>query len=100
MSEIKVAVRVRPFNSRERALQSSCIVAMQGASTLLSNPGDPAAPPRQFTFDHSFWSHTPADPHFATQEHVYAAIGSAVLDDAFSGYHSTVFACVWVARLK
>jgi hypothetical protein len=54
MSEIKVAVRVRPFNARELALRSSCIVSMQNNGTLLTCPADPAAPPKQFTFDYSF----------------------------------------------
>ncbi len=91
---IRVAVRVRPFNARERALRSGCVVEMRGDSTLLHNPADPGAPPRQFAFDHSFWSFSADDAHFAPQARVYNAIGTAVLDDAFAGYHSTVFASV------
>lgn len=101
MSSVRVAVRCRPFNERERQLGSECIVAMQGNSTLLSVPADRAgassssgkAPePRTFNFDHSFWSHDPADPHFADQAMVYKAIGSVVMADALEGYHSCVFA--------
>lgn len=33
MSSVKVAVRVRPFNNRERSLQSKCIIAMSGQTT-------------------------------------------------------------------
>ena len=33
MSSVKVAVRVRPFNSREKAHASKCIIGMKGNST-------------------------------------------------------------------
>ena len=33
MSSVKVAVRVRPFNSREMGRQSECIIQMEGATT-------------------------------------------------------------------
>lgn len=33
MSSVKVAVRVRPFNSREIAKESKCIIEMTGATT-------------------------------------------------------------------
>lgn len=33
MSSVKVAVRVRPFNSREVAHKSSCIIGMTGNTT-------------------------------------------------------------------
>jgi len=43
MSSVKVAVRVRPFNSREIARESKCIIEMAGATTgksLLDSPLD------------------------------------------------------------
>ena len=33
MSSVKVAVRVRPFNSREISRESKCIIEMAGATT-------------------------------------------------------------------
>ena len=36
MSSVKVAVRVRPFNSREMNRQSECIIQMEGATTRKS----------------------------------------------------------------
>lgn len=33
MSSVKVAVRVRPFNSREIGRESKCIIEMAGATT-------------------------------------------------------------------
>ena len=62
MSSVKVAVRVRPFNNREVARESECIIEMSGQTTVITNP---KAPPGQqgskeavksFNFDHSYWS--------------------------------------------
>ena len=33
MSSVKVAVRVRPFNSREMARDAQCIIEMEGSTT-------------------------------------------------------------------
>ena len=35
---VKVAVRTRPFNSREKARNAKLIVAMSGNSTKITNP--------------------------------------------------------------
>ena len=53
---VKVAVRVRPFNSREKGRNSTCILTMDGAKTTIRDPtGDKAD--KNFTFDFSYWSH-------------------------------------------
>lgn len=38
MSSVKVAVRVRPYNQRERNYESNCIIAMNGSTTTIKNP--------------------------------------------------------------
>jgi hypothetical protein len=39
MSSVKVAVRVRPFNDRERAMNANLIIDMDGKSlTTIKNP--------------------------------------------------------------
>ena len=38
MTSVKVAVRVRPFNQREKGYDSSCIIRMDGGSTYITNP--------------------------------------------------------------
>ena len=38
MSNVRVAVRVRPFNKREVKNESSCIIAMDGTQTICTNP--------------------------------------------------------------
>ena len=38
MTSVKVAVRVRPFNGREKAANSVSIIRMEGADTYITNP--------------------------------------------------------------
>ena len=54
---VKVAVRVRPFNSREIERNANLIIQMQGNTTSIQDPNKPNAEPRRFTFDYSYWSH-------------------------------------------
>lgn len=53
---VKVAVRVRPFNAREKQRNAKLIVAMSGNSTKITNPED-ANDTKTFAFDYSYWSH-------------------------------------------
>ncbi|XP_062822087.1 kinesin-like protein KIF1B isoform X2 [Anolis carolinensis] len=92
-ASVKVAVRVRPFNSRETGKESKCIIQMQGNSTSILNPKNPKEPPKSFSFDYSYWSHTSSDdPCFASQSQVYNDIGKEMLQHAFEGYNVCIFA--------
>ncbi|XP_064159924.1 kinesin-like protein KIF1C isoform X9 [Anguilla rostrata] len=92
-ASVKVAVRVRPFNSRETSKDSKCIIQMQGNSTIILNPKSPKEPAKSFSFDYSYWSHTtPEDPCFASQCLVYNDIGKEMLQHAFEGYNVCIFA--------
>uniref|UniRef100_A0A8C6V1E5 Kinesin family member 1B n=1 Tax=Neogobius melanostomus TaxID=47308 RepID=A0A8C6V1E5_9GOBI len=92
-ASVKVAVRVRPFNSRETGKDSKCIIQMQGNSTIILNPKAPKEPAKTFSFDYSYWSHTsPDDPSFASQDRVYNDIGKEMLAHAFEGYNVCIFA--------
>ena len=51
---LKVAVRVRPFNKRETGRKAKLIVDMNGSSTTITNPNDGDS--KTFTFDYSYWS--------------------------------------------
>ena len=114
MSSVKVAVRVRPFNEREKG--SKCCVEMvslnlfcltacppnqNGPTTKLVDPN--TQDERTFTFDYSFWSHdgfkvddngifVPTSPKYADQNVVYEALGKQVLDNAWEGYNCCLFA--------
>ncbi|XP_043978872.1 kinesin-like protein KIF1B isoform X3 [Gambusia affinis] len=92
-ASVKVAVRVRPFNSRETGKESKCIIQMQGNTTTILNPKAPKEPAKTFSFDYSYWSHTtPEDPCFASQNRVYNDIGKEMLEHAFEGYNVCIFA--------
>ncbi|KPJ15600.1 Kinesin-like protein KIF1B [Papilio machaon] len=95
MSSVKVAVRVRPFNSREIAKECKCIIEMSGNTTVIMNPKAPPGnkePPKSFNFDFSYWSHNPNDPDFSSQIMVYKDIGEEMLQHAFDGYNICIFA--------
>eukprot|EP00055_Hartaetosiga_balthica_P004465 m.11732 g.11732 ORF g.11732 m.11732 type:complete len:1033 (-) comp3880_c0_seq1:693-3791(-) len=101
MSEsVKVAVRVRPFNKREKDLNSTCCIEMVGNKTTIS---DSQGHTRDFTFDHSYWSHdgfdeqedgllVPCDDIYADQTKVFDDLGRGVLENAFAGYNTSLFA--------
>ena len=99
---VKVAVRVRPYNQREKDGNSTCCVTMKGATTTLTDPVSGKDKP--YTFDYSFWSHdnfdtqedgymTPTEGgNYADQQIVYEALGKEVLDNAWLGFHCCLFA--------
>ncbi|XP_068617995.1 kinesin-like protein unc-104 [Battus philenor] len=95
MSSVKVAVRVRPFNSREISKECKCIIEMSGNTTVIVNPKLPPGhkeAAKSFNFDFSYWSHNPSDPEFSSQIMVYKDIGEEMLQHAFDGYNICIFA--------
>uniref|UniRef100_A0A8C9SUD4 plus-end-directed kinesin ATPase n=1 Tax=Scleropages formosus TaxID=113540 RepID=A0A8C9SUD4_SCLFO len=91
-ASVKVAVRVRPFNSREIGKESKCIIQMSGNTTTIINPKVPKDN-KSFSFDYSYWSHTsPEDINYASQQQVYKDIGEEMLLHAFEGYNVCIFA--------
>ncbi|CAG5004380.1 unnamed protein product [Parnassius apollo] len=99
MASVKVAVRVRPFNQREKDMNAKLIVQMDGKKTRLltvknskeQNDGS-REKYKDFTFDHSYWSFDHGDSHYASQEQVFSDLGVDVIDSAFEGYNACVFA--------
>src|SRR4051812_18761390 len=78
------------YNS-EIAMDAKVIVNMAGAKTTLLDPSG-ATPPRDFTFDFSYWSFDSAAPNFATNPKVYSDLGVSVLNNAWEGYNCCLFA--------
>ncbi|XP_076469926.1 kinesin-like protein KIF28 isoform X2 [Babylonia areolata] len=101
---VKVAVRVRPFNQREKDRKATLIIQMQGNMTLIQNPETPKEEPKKFSFDYSYWSHdgfvSQADgilepspgSCYASQRRVFEDLGQGVLNNAFEGYNCSLFA--------
>ncbi|RDW74592.1 kinesin-3 motor protein uncA [Aspergillus mulundensis] len=101
---IKVVVRVRPFNSREIERGAKCIVQMKDSQTVLTPPpgaekesrkgGNKAAGegPKSFAFDRSYWSFDKKAPNYAGQDNLFSDLGVPLLDNAFQGYNNCIFA--------
>ncbi|XP_061671253.1 kinesin-like protein KIF28P [Syngnathoides biaculeatus] len=102
---VKVAVRVRPFNKRERDAGSRCIVSMAASAVTIQDPRDPQCR-RSFCFDYAFWSHSgyvvqdrtglylpeEAGGRYADQECVFQDLGEGILENALQGYNATLLA--------
>ena len=114
---VKVAVRVRPFNGRELERSAKLIIKMEGNTTTIQNPEEDNAEPKKFTFDFSYWSHdgfetrpdgvmVPTNSKYADQQKVFDDLGRGVLTNAFAGERKEFkhaqkswikkFVCVWV----
>lgn len=101
---IKVVVRVRPFNGRELDRRAKCVVQMKDAQTILVPPpdaeerlrgskgGKSSDSQKIFAFDKSYWSFDRQDPHFAGQDNLFNDLGAPLLDNAFQGYNNCIFA--------
>jgi hypothetical protein len=66
--------------------------AASASAASASGAGDAWAAAKSFTFDRSYWSHDPADAHFADQSLVFRDLGADVLDNALLGYNACIFA--------
>jgi kinesin family protein 13 len=101
---IKVAIRVRPFNQRELDLKTELCVDMSDNQTYILKEGSSEIE-RTFTYDNCFWSHDEFDTdehgyHFPVkgsrkywdQERVYNVLGKDVLNNALNGYNCCLFA--------
>jgi kinesin family protein 1 len=89
-----VAVRVRPFNTRELNRQAKCIIRMdqQEQTTFIRNPNDGTV--KHYKYDYSYWScdENSNNQKFATQKQVYQDLGIEMLEHSFEGYNVCIFA--------
>ncbi|KAM3605858.1 uncharacterized protein V6R79_006128 [Siganus canaliculatus] len=97
MASLRVAVRVRPLNTREKQVSSKVVIQMRGNTTSVFKPsparGDkPKDRGKSFSYDFSYDSSDRGSPNFASQEKVFHDLGSNVLKAAFEGFNACVFA--------
>lgn len=111
MTGVRIAVRCRPFNGRERGLQSECCVEMPGGGAVIvkKDQGDDEADVKKFAFDFAYWSHdgcepdehgmyrangqgTPTCTTYADQETLFNDLGKPLLAKAVAGYSTCIFA--------
>lgn len=108
-SSIKIAVRVRPFNAREKEANAQLVVKMAGATTTLLPPPsegktDRKYEERSFTFDYSYWTHdgfysddtgksfpNPGS-NYAGQDKLFSDVGGTIMSNAWSGFNTTLLA--------
>ncbi|XP_037069265.1 kinesin-like protein KIF28P isoform X2 [Pollicipes pollicipes] len=103
---VKVAVRIRPFNSREKGRNAQLILDVNKNTTFIRDPA-PGGETKSFTFDYSYWSFDgskdvngyfqPDTSHkngskFADQKKVFNDLGQGILKNAWGGYNATLFA--------
>ena len=84
--DTQVAVRVRPFNKRETELGTGGggVVKISGSQISLSRR-TANKKSNTFTFDSCFDSIDPSSGTFASQDTVFEAIGTTILENAFKG---------------
>jgi hypothetical protein len=99
---VKVAVRCRPFNGREKERNATLIIEMVGNTTKISDPVSGKV--KDYSFDYSYWSHDGFEEDengylnavggskYADQAAVMKDLGIGVLENAWHGFHSCVFA--------
>lgn len=90
-TNVKVAVRCRPFNKREIGLGCESVIEIEnGTEVFVSNPkgagsgsnagtSGGSAKPQQFTFDHAYWMDS-------TQKQVYNDLAEPIVEKAMAGY--------------
>ena len=112
---VRVAVRVRPFNAREKGMEAKPCFEMDKSTqqTVLINPEDgngkrasvlsgispllPVGAPftgqrKVFTFDYSYNSFVSRDdPEYASQRNVWDDIGVSMLENAWQGNMPSVW---------
>ncbi|XDB58875.1 hypothetical protein ABFV05_012491 [Capra hircus] len=89
-SQVTVAVRVRPFSSREKREGAPQAVFLDGEGIVVEHPGTRQV--YSFAYDLSFWSVDERHPRFASQMAVYQALAAPLLGQAFQGFNTCLFA--------
>lgn len=85
MRSVLVAVRMRPFNKRERGLKDTCCIEIPTSTKMIVKGASDKGADRDFNFDCAFgWD--------ATQVQVYKRTGRPLLIKALNGYNACLFA--------
>uniref|UniRef100_A0A4W4FN47 Kinesin motor domain-containing protein n=1 Tax=Electrophorus electricus TaxID=8005 RepID=A0A4W4FN47_ELEEL len=86
-SSVRVVVRCRPLNDREKALNCKMVVSVDTSrcQCFIQKPGTTEEPPKQFTFDGTYFisHHT---------EEMYNEIAYPLVEGVTEGYNGTIFA--------
>lgn len=98
ISNLKVAVRVRPMNVKEcssyRVKNVIKVDESENELTVLNGPSADGLSGKSFTFqyDRVFWSCNVDEPNYADQKIIYEELAKPLVDSAFEGYNICLFA--------
>lgn len=83
-TNVRVAVRCRPFNDREKRMpdMAQCVHMANGQLRIAGPTGEE----HSFGFDYMFGENS-------TQDQVWDSLGAPILEKAFSGYNGIVLIC-------
>jgi hypothetical protein len=82
-TNVRVSVRCRPFNEKEKNNNEVSCVKIHSDRVIIVNPVN--------NEEHNFAFDLVIDDSF-TQETVWNNVGTPILEKAFSGYNGTIFA--------
>ncbi|XP_078095843.1 kinesin-like protein KIF17 [Mustelus asterias] len=87
LETVRVVVRCRPSNSREKDLNCKVVVSMDASrgQCFIQKPGVLGEPPKQFTFDGVYYIES-------TTEQLYNEIAYPLVEGVTEGYNGTIFA--------
>ncbi|CAG9853838.1 unnamed protein product [Phyllotreta striolata] len=96
VSNLTVAVRIRPMNSRELLhVGSADVVGVRDKEIIIkSHPvgSSNVSIDHVFQYDQIFWSCEENHSFYSTQEEVFLTLGKPLLNSAFKGYNGCLFA--------
>ncbi|XP_055540258.1 kinesin-like protein KIF14 [Wyeomyia smithii] len=95
ISNLKVAVRVRPLSAKECVESVANIVRVKDNDVIVNagNTADNSAGVEHcFQYDHALWSCNAEDPAYVGQVSVYNDLMQPLLGKAFEGYNACLFA--------
>ncbi|XP_004521462.1 kinesin-like protein KIF14 isoform X2 [Ceratitis capitata] len=96
ISNLTVAVRVRPLNTQECSLAKVSNIVRVNVNELTvfagMNADATAGLTHSFTYDHIFDSTDPDSKNYANQEEVFRGTAIPLIDRAFQGYNACLFA--------
>ncbi|XP_037388054.1 kinesin-like protein KIF17 isoform X2 [Pygocentrus nattereri] len=84
---VKVVIRCRPLNDREKVLSCKLVVSVDAShcQCFIEKPGAAEEPPKQFTFDGTYFINQ-------TTEQMYNEIAYPLVEGVTEGYNGTIFA--------
>uniref|UniRef100_W5K6V7 Kinesin-like protein n=1 Tax=Astyanax mexicanus TaxID=7994 RepID=W5K6V7_ASTMX len=84
---VKVVIRCRPLNDREKALNCKMVVSVDTGccQCFIEKPEASEEPPKQFTFDGTYFINQ-------TTEQMYNEIAYPLVEGVTEGYNGTIFA--------